>query len=94
MVLHHALAWVEALANICLAAWHMLCVLMPSLVVKVHVAISKCMEKGQAIFMLKSMKIEMVLQVPVDGIIKAIGCIKGKMVEEGGELVDIEESKE
>lgn len=67
---------------------------MLSLMVKVRIAIGKCMEKGQAIVMLESMKMEMALQVLADGIIKAIRYVKDKMVEEDGELVDIEESEE
>ena len=67
---------------------------MPSLVVEVHVAVSNRVEKGQAVVVLKSMKTETALRAPADGIIKAIGCVKGEMVEEGGELVDIEESEE
>jgi 3-methylcrotonyl-CoA carboxylase alpha subunit len=67
---------------------------MPSLVVEVRVAVGDRVEKGQAFVVLESMKTETALRAPADGIIKAIGCVKGEMVEEGGELVDIEESEE
>jgi len=93
-VLHCALAWAEALTDVCLAARGTLHAPMPSLVVEVRVAVGDRMEKGQAVVVLESMKMEMALRVPADGIIKAIGCVKGEMVEEGGELVDIEESEE
>ena len=36
------------------------------------------------------MKTETVLRAPVGGVVKAVGCQKGEMVEEGRELVDVE----
>lgn len=64
---------------------------MPSLVVEVRVKIGDRVEKGQAIVVLESMKTETVLRTDVAGVVKAIGCEKGQMVEEGRELVDITE---
>jgi len=48
-------------------------------------------EKGQAVVVLESMKTETVLRTDVAGIVKAVGCTKGEMVEEGKELIEIEE---
>ena len=62
---------------------------MPSLVVEVRVKIGDRVEKGQAVVVLESMKTETVLRTDVTGVVKAIGCEKGQMVEEGKELVDI-----
>jgi 3-methylcrotonyl-CoA carboxylase alpha subunit len=67
---------------------------MPSLVVEVRVAVGEHVKKGQAVVVLESMKTETVLRAPADGVVKAVGCVKGEMVEEGKELVDIEESEE
>jgi 3-methylcrotonyl-CoA carboxylase alpha subunit len=64
---------------------------MPSLVVEVRVKVGDKVEKGQAVVVLESMKTETVLRTDVAGIVKAVGCKKGEMVEEGKELVDIEE---
>jgi 3-methylcrotonyl-CoA carboxylase alpha subunit len=63
---------------------------MPSLVVEVKVQVGDVVEKGQAVVVLESMKTETVLRVNEKGIVKAIGCKNGEMVEEGRELVDIE----
>jgi 3-methylcrotonyl-CoA carboxylase alpha subunit len=63
---------------------------MPSLVVEVKVNAGDKVEKGQAIVVLESMKTETVLRAEVDGVIKAVGCKNGEMVEEGRELVSIE----
>lgn len=64
---------------------------MPSLVVEVRVKVGDKVEKGQAVVVLESMKTETVLRTDVAGIVKAVGCRKGEMVEEGRELIDIEE---
>ncbi|KAI6000258.1 carbamoyl-phosphate synthase L chain, ATP binding domain-containing protein [Pisolithus marmoratus] len=63
---------------------------MPSLVVEVKVTVGDKVEKGQAVVILESMKTEIVLRSEVAGIVKAVGCAKGEMVEEGRELVDID----
>jgi 3-methylcrotonyl-CoA carboxylase alpha subunit len=63
---------------------------MPSLVVEVKVKVGDTVKKGQAIVVLESMKTETVLRAGGEGVVKAIGCKNGEMVEEGKELVDIE----
>ena len=68
---------------------------MPSLVVEVKVQVGDKVDKGQALVVLESMKTETVLRADAKGIVKAVGCRKGEMVEEGRELIDIEaESQE
>ena len=63
---------------------------MPSLVVEVKVNVGDKVEKGQAVVVLESMKTETVLRAEIDGVVKAVGCESGEMVEEGRELVSIE----
>lgn len=67
---------------------------MPSVVVEVKVQVGEKVEKGQAVVILESMKTETVMRAEVDGVVKAVGCKKGEMVEEGRELVDIEVESE
>ncbi|KAK6969007.1 carbamoyl-phosphate synthase L chain, ATP binding domain-containing protein [Favolaschia claudopus] len=64
---------------------------MPSLVVEVRVKLGDRVEKGQAVVVLESMKTETVLRADVGGVVKAVGCKNEEMVEEGRELVEIEE---
>jgi 3-methylcrotonyl-CoA carboxylase alpha subunit len=64
---------------------------MPSLVVEVRVKLGDRVEKGQAVVVLESMKTETVLRSDVSGVVKAVGCKNGEMVEEGRDLVEIEE---
>jgi len=66
---------------------------MPSLVVEVKVKLGDRVEKGQAVVVLESMKTETVLRAVSSGTVKAVGCKNGEMVEEGRELVDIEEDE-
>ncbi|KAG6330601.1 hypothetical protein ID866_8489 [Astraeus odoratus] len=63
---------------------------MPSLVVEVKVNVGDKVEKGQAVVVLESMKTETVLRAEIAGVVTAVGCTKGEMVEEGRELVDID----
>jgi 3-methylcrotonyl-CoA carboxylase alpha subunit len=64
---------------------------MPSLVVEVRVKLGERVEKGQAVVVLESMKTETVLRADAAGVVKAVGCRNGEMVEEGRELIEIEE---
>jgi 3-methylcrotonyl-CoA carboxylase alpha subunit len=66
---------------------------MPSLVVEVRVKVGDKVGKGQAVVVLESMKTETTLRTDVSGVVKAVGCKKGEMVEEGRELIDIEEDE-
>lgn len=63
---------------------------MPSLVVEVKVKAGDTVEKGQAVVVLESMKTETVLRAGGKGVVRAVGCKNGEMVDEGKELVDIE----
>ncbi|KAG1886179.1 carbamoyl-phosphate synthase L chain, ATP binding domain-containing protein [Suillus subluteus] len=66
---------------------------MPSLVVEVKVSVGDRVEKGQPVVVLESMKTETVLRAEIAGVVNAVGCAKGEMVEEGRELVDIKEDE-
>ncbi|KAF8262784.1 carbamoyl-phosphate synthase L chain, ATP binding domain-containing protein [Lactarius quietus] len=92
-ILRRAPAWAEELtADASTAAAGALRAPMPSLVVEVRVEVGQRVEMGQAVVVLESMKTETVLRAPKDGVVRAVGCAKGEMVEEGRELVDIEEA--
>jgi 3-methylcrotonyl-CoA carboxylase alpha subunit len=67
---------------------------MPSVVVEVRVKVRDKVQKGQAVVVLESMKTETILRADIAGIVGAVGCKKGEMVEEGKELVVIEENAE
>jgi 3-methylcrotonyl-CoA carboxylase alpha subunit len=94
-VLHRGPAWAEVLGTDSRsAAPGSLRAPMPSLVVEVRVTVGERVEKDQVVVVLESMKTETVLRAPADGIVRAVGCAKGEMVEEGRELIDVEESQD
>ena len=66
---------------------------MPSVVVQVRVAEGDQVQRGDPVVVLESMKTETVLRAPVAGTVKAVACQKGEMVEEGRELISIEEAE-
>lgn len=66
---------------------------MPSLVVNVPVKEGDRVKKGDAVVVLESMKTEMVLRATCDGVVSSVGCAKGDMVDEGRELVAIDEDE-
>lgn len=66
---------------------------MPSLVVNVPVKEGDRVKKGDAVVVLESMKTEMVLRATCDGVVSSVGCVKGDMVDEGRELVAIDEDE-
>lgn len=63
---------------------------MPSVVVDVRVNVGDRVQTGDPVVVLESMKTETVLRALVAGVVRAVGCKKGEMVEEGRELVDVE----
>ena len=62
---------------------------MPGLVVDVMVEIEEKVEKGQALVIFESMKMQMHLRVPIPGRVKAIHAKPGDQVEKGAILVEI-----
>lgn len=82
--------WVLSFSGDVTAAKGALKAPMPSLIVEVKVKVGDRVEKGQVVVVIESMKTETVLRTDVAGLVKAVGCKNGEMVEEGRELVDIE----
>lgn len=58
--------------------------------VEIKVEVGQNVTKGQPVVVLESMKTETVLRAGEAGVVRAVGCVNGEMVEEGRELVDIE----
>ena len=82
--------WLQSLGADVASAKGVLKAPMPSLVVELKVKVGDRVEKGQAVVVLESMKTETSLRASTSGVVKAVGCRAGEMVEEGRELVDIE----
>jgi 3-methylcrotonyl-CoA carboxylase alpha subunit len=63
---------------------------LPGTVVAVLAEEGAKLEKGAAILTLEVMKMEQTLRAPYAGVLKAIKCKVGDIVQEGVELADIE----
>jgi len=66
---------------------------MPGAVIEIRVAEGDRVEKGAALVVLSAMKMEMVVQSPVSGVVKAIAVTKGMRLEGEDLLMTIEEDK-
>lgn len=65
---------------------------MPGLLLRVLVQPGQPVERGQALVVLESMKMQMQLRSPLSGTVKEIGAQPGAQVEKGALLVVVEES--
>ena len=63
---------------------------MPATVVKVMVEIGATVKRGDTLLMLEAMKMELPIRAPRDGIVKAINCQAGELVQPGSHLLELE----
>ena len=63
---------------------------MPGLVLEVAVAVGQTVQKGDKVLILEAMKMENVIKTAGDGVVKAIHIEKGKAVEKGQLLIEIQ----
>lgn len=64
---------------------------MPGTVIEIKIEEGKKVEKGDAMFILSAMKMEMVVQAPISGIVKKLFVSKDSRIEGNDLLVEIEE---
>lgn len=64
---------------------------MPGTVIEVKIEEGKKVEKGDAMFILSAMKMEMVVQAPISGVVKKIFVSKDSRIVGNDLLVEIEE---
>lgn len=63
---------------------------MPGEVLAIKVKVGDKVEKGQPLAILSAMKMEMIVQAPITGVIKSISAEKGMKLEGDDLLLDIE----
>ena len=63
---------------------------MPATVVKVMIEVGARVSKGDALLMLEAMKMELPIRAPRDGVVKAINCQPGELVQPGSHLLELE----
>lgn len=63
---------------------------MPATVVKVLVAAGQSVAEGETVLVLEAMKMELPIRAPRDGIVLAVRCTQGELVQPGVVLVELE----
>ena len=63
---------------------------MPATVLHVPVERGQTVKKGDVLVVLEAMKMELPVRAPADGIVAAVRCRPGEMVQAGQELVDVD----
>ena len=63
---------------------------MPATVVTINAAAGQRVKEGDTIIVLEAMKMELPIRSPRSGIVKAVHCAKGDLVQPGVTLLEIE----
>lgn len=72
------------------AAHEALAAPMPATVVKILVEAGQTVKKGDTLIVLEAMKMELPVRAPGDGVIAAIDCREGDLVQPGAPLLEFE----
>jgi biotin carboxyl carrier protein len=62
---------------------------MPATVVKVNVEAGARVAKGDILLLLEAMKMELPVRAPSDGVVTAVHCRAGELVQPGAPLIEI-----
>ena len=63
---------------------------MPATVVAINTAPGTTVNEGDTLIVLEAMKMELPIRAPKSGIVKAVHCTKGELVQPGVNLLEIE----
>jgi 3-methylcrotonyl-CoA carboxylase alpha subunit len=63
---------------------------MPATVVSINAAAGQQVAEGETVIVLEAMKMELPIKAPRAGIVKAVHCAKGDLVQPGVSLLEIE----
>jgi len=63
---------------------------MPATVVTVNTAVGATVTEGQTLIVLEAMKMELPIKAPRAGVVKAVLCAKGDLVQPGVNLLELE----
>ena len=64
---------------------------MPATVLAINVAPGQRVERNDVVMVLEAMKMELPVRSPRDGVVKAVGCQVGQLVQPGTTLLELEE---
>jgi len=63
---------------------------MPGTVLSVSAAAGTSVRKGDTLIVLEAMKMELPIRAPADGLVRAVRCREGELVQPGAVLVELE----
>ena len=63
---------------------------MPATVVAINAAAGQAVSQGDTLIVLEAMKMELPIKAPRDGVIRAVHCAKGDLVQPGVNLLEFE----
>ena len=63
---------------------------MPATVVAINTAVGQPVKEGDTMIVLEAMKMELPIKSPRSGVVKAVHCAKGDLVQPGVNLIEIE----
>ena len=63
---------------------------MPATVVAINAAAGQAVNEGDTLIVLEAMKMELPIKAPRNGVVKAVNCAKGELVQPGVNLLEIE----
>jgi 3-methylcrotonyl-CoA carboxylase alpha subunit len=65
---------------------------MPATVLRIVVKTGDVVKKGQTLILLEAMKMELPVKTAADGIVTAVNCREGELVQPGTTLVELDEA--
>ena len=63
---------------------------MPATVASIHATVGQAVNEGDTVIVLEAMKMELPIKAPRAGVVKAVHCAKGDLVQPGVNLLEIE----
>ena len=66
---------------------------MPATVLAIHVAPGQRIGRNDVVMVLEAMKMELPIRSPRDGVVTAVGCRVGDLVQPGTKLVELDEAE-
>lgn len=63
---------------------------MPATVVSINAAAGQAVTEGETLIVLEAMKMELPIKAPRGGVVKAVHCAKGDLVQPGVNLLELE----
>ncbi|MEO7135780.1 MAG: acetyl-CoA carboxylase biotin carboxyl carrier protein subunit [Vicinamibacterales bacterium] len=63
---------------------------MPATVVAIHAIPGQAVAEGETIIVLEAMKMELPIKAPRSGVVKAVHCAKGELVQPGVNLLELD----